>query len=92
MSNVTKLSTKANVPELKRPAHSVPADDLIAAGKRLRDTVSRADQGVWKRHKDRADPLELLHASDAGRQPELNPIRYGRMLQTPFTFYRGSAG
>ena len=92
MSNVTKLPTKANLPELKRPAHSVPADDLIAAGKRLRDTVSRASQGVWKRHKDRADPLKLLHASDAGRQPELSPIRYGRMLQTPFTFYRGSAG
>ena len=92
MSTVTKLPTKpANVPEIRRPAHSVPADDLVAAGKRLRDTVPRASQGVWKRHKDRADPLEILHASDAGRMPELLPIRYGRMLQTPFTFYRGSA-
>jgi uncharacterized protein (DUF2252 family) len=69
----------------------VPADDLVAAGKRLREMVPRAIQGVWKRHKDRADPLEILHASDAGRMPELLPIRYGRMLQTPFTFYRGSA-
>jgi|FEC22Drversion2_1045045.scaffolds.fasta_scaffold00379_3 uncharacterized protein (DUF2252 family) len=91
-SNVTRLQTSREVPETKRPAHSVPADDLIAAGKRLRDTVPRASQGVWKRAKDRADPLELLHASDAGRMPELTPIRYGRMLQTPFTFYRGSAG
>ena len=91
MSNVTKLPTKARVPELDRPAHSVPADDLVAAGKRLRDTVPRASQALWKRHKDRADPLDLLHASDAGRQPGLAPIRYGRMLQTPFTFYRGSA-
>jgi uncharacterized protein (DUF2252 family) len=70
----------------------VPASDLIAAGKRLRDTVPRASQGVWKRHKDRTDPLELLQASDIGRVPELIPIRYGRMLQSPFTFYRGSAG
>ena len=92
MSNVTRLSTKSDVPETKRPTHSVPADDLIAAGKRLRDTVPRASQGVWKRHKDRADPLEILQASDAGRVPELIPIRYGRMLQTPFTFYRGAAG
>lgn len=92
MTNVTKLPARTDVPETKRPAHSVPADDLVAAGKRLRDTVPRASQGVWKRHKDRADPLELLHASDAGRVPELIPIRYGRMLQTPFTFYRGSAG
>jgi uncharacterized protein (DUF2252 family) len=92
MTNVTRLPTKAEIPETRRPAHSVPADDLVAAGKRLRDTVPRANQGVWKRHKDRADPIELLHASDEGRMPELTPIRYGRMLQTPFTFYRGSAG
>ena len=79
------------MPETKRPAHSVPADDLVAAGKRLRDTVPRSSLGVWKRRKERDDPLELLHASDAGRIPELIPIRYGRMLQTPFTFYRGAA-
>ena len=91
MSNVIKLAAKADVPETKRPVHSVPADDLVAAGKRLRDSVPRSNQGVWKRSKDRADPLEILHASDSGRVPELVPIRYGRMLQTPFTFYRGSA-
>jgi uncharacterized protein (DUF2252 family) len=79
------------VPETERPAHSVPADDLLAAGKGLRDTVPRSSQAVWKRSKDRADPLEILRASDAGRVPELIPIRYGRMLQSPFTFYRGSA-
>ena len=79
------------MPETRRPAHSVPADDLLAAGKRLRDTVTRSSQGVWKRPKDRPDPLEILRASDAGRVPELIPIRYGRMLQSPFTFYRGSA-
>jgi len=91
MSNVTRLPIPSEVPETRRPAHSVPADDLIAAGKRLRDTVPRASQGVWKRSKDRRDPLEILHASDEGRMPELVPIRYGRMLQTLFTFYRGSA-
>lgn len=92
MSNVTRLPTKTGVPEAERPVHSVPADDLVAAGKRLRDTVSRASQGVWKRHKDRPDPLELLQASDVGRVPELIPIKYGRMLKSPFTFYRGAAG
>ena len=93
MSNVVDLPPRAElVPEIKRPPHSVPADDLIAAGKRLRDTVPRASQGVWKRHKDRPEPLELLQASDPDRVPQLIPIRYGRMLQSPFTFYRGSAG
>ena len=91
MSNVAKLHASAGVPELRRPAHSVPAGELMAAGKRLRDTVPRASQGLWKRHKDRADPLVILQASDAGRQVELLPIRYGRMLQSPFTYYRGSA-
>ena len=64
MTNVTKLRAKPTVPELERPVHSVPADDLVAAGKRLRDTVPRASQGEWKRPKDRRDPLEILQASD----------------------------
>ncbi|WP_295144952.1 DUF2252 domain-containing protein [uncultured Reyranella sp.] len=91
MTNVTKLRAKPPVPELERPVHSVPADDLVAAGKRLRDMVPRARQGEWKRPMDRRDPLEILQASDEGRQTDLLPIRYGRMLQSPFTFYRGSA-
>ena len=91
MTNVTKLHARPPVPELDRPAHSVPADDLVAAGKRLRDMVPRASQGAWKRPKDRRDPLEILQASDEGRQIGLLPIRYGRMLQSPFTFYRGAA-
>lgn len=91
MTNVTRLPPRASVPETKRPAHSVPADDLVAAGKRLRDTVPRTSQGMWKRAKDRPDPITQLQASNSGRMPELIPIRYGRMLQTPFTFFRGSA-
>ncbi len=40
----------------------------------------------------RKDPITILRAADATRQPHLLPLRYGRMLQTPFTFYRVSAG
>jgi uncharacterized protein (DUF2252 family) len=40
---------------------------------------------------DRADPIELLEAQAQTRVPELVPIRYGRMLVSPFTFYRGAA-
>ena len=39
----------------------------------------------------RADPVELLERQAASRVPELVPIRYGRMLVSPFTFYRGAA-
>ncbi len=91
MTNVAKLPTETRLPETERPAHSVPTDDLVAAGKRVRDKIPRAAQGIWKRHKDRADPLAILRVSDEGRMQELVPIRYGRMLETPFTYYRGSA-
>jgi uncharacterized protein (DUF2252 family) len=67
-------------------------DDRRAAGKALRDTVRRRDHAAWRAHAGRTDPLSILRAADKNRQQDLVPLRYGRMLQTPFTFYRGSAG
>jgi uncharacterized protein (DUF2252 family) len=67
------------------------AEQLLAAGKHLREKVTRKSQGAWKAAKGRRNPLEILAASDAERISELVPIRYGRMLQSPFTFYRGAA-
>jgi uncharacterized protein (DUF2252 family) len=66
--------------------------DRKAHGKRLRDTVRRDAHTGWRAPADRADPIGILRAADATRQPDLVPLRYGRMLQSPFTFYRGSAG
>jgi uncharacterized protein (DUF2252 family) len=57
----------------------------------MRDAVPRQAQASWKRPTDRFDPIALLQQSDPDRLPELVPIRYGRMLQSPFAFYRGSA-
>src|SRR5215471_19038166 len=68
-----------------------PADRRVH-GKRLRDTAPRDAHAAWRARPDRADPLGILRAADATRQPDLVPLRYGRMLQSPFTFYRGSAG
>jgi uncharacterized protein (DUF2252 family) len=90
MSSVRKLAPATDVPE-PPSRFFVPSEDLLAAGKKLRDTVSRESQGVWKRPRHRVSPLKVLHASDSGRLPELIPIRYGRMLQSPFTFFRGAA-
>lgn len=58
----------------------------------MRDKVSRAEHGEWRRSETRPDPIQVLRASDEGRLPELAPIRYGRMLASPFAFYRGAAG
>jgi uncharacterized protein (DUF2252 family) len=72
-------------------AELIPVEDLLAAGKKLRDKIPRTAQSEWKKGRLREDPVKILRADDAGRMPELLPIRYGRMLQSPFTFYRGSA-
>jgi uncharacterized protein (DUF2252 family) len=74
-----------------RPSPMPPAERR-AMGKKLRDTVPRDAHATWRAHAGRTDPLAILHAADVTRQPDLVPLRYGRMLQTPFTFYRGSAG
>jgi hypothetical protein len=66
--------------------------DRRAHGKRLRGAVPRAAHDEWRALSDRADPIGILRAADATRQPDLVPLRYGRMLPSPFTFYRGSAG
>lgn len=61
------------------------------AGKVLRNNVSRASHAGWDPPPDRRDPIDVLIESSEGRIPKLIPIRYARMLQTPFTFYRGAA-
>jgi uncharacterized protein (DUF2252 family) len=65
--------------------------ELRASGKSLRDSCPRNSHAVWKAPDNRPDPLQLMEQSNKGRIPELVPIRHGRMLRTPFTFYRGAA-
>jgi uncharacterized protein (DUF2252 family) len=65
--------------------------ERIARGKAARDEVPRAGHAVFEPLSSRADPVELLERQAETRVPELVPIRYGRMLVSPFTFYRGAA-
>lgn len=65
--------------------------ELYAMGKELRTNCPRTSHSAWRPPNNRPDPLELLERSNQGRLAELIPIRYGRMLQSPFTFYRGAA-
>jgi uncharacterized protein (DUF2252 family) len=66
-------------------------DELYAIGKSLRDKCPRASHAAYQRSADRPDPIVLLEESNKGRIPELIPVRYGRMLVSPFTWYRGAA-
>jgi len=57
----------------------VPAERK-AAGKRRRDTVARNEHAAWRARPDRADPIGILRAADATRQPDLVPLRYGAAI------------
>ncbi len=65
--------------------------ERAARGKATRAEVSRASHANWEPALHRPDPVELLEEQATTRVPELVPIRYGRMLVSPFTFYRGAA-
>jgi uncharacterized protein (DUF2252 family) len=60
-------------------------------GRAARASVPRSAHGDWAPAPDRPDPVAVLQAQAATRVQELIPIRYGRMLVSPFTFYRGAA-
>ncbi|HEV2970412.1 MAG TPA: DUF2252 domain-containing protein [Pirellulales bacterium] len=65
--------------------------ERLAQGKALRQRVPRTSHAQWSKSPDRPDPIEMLEQTSVGRLPELVPIRYGRMVRSPFTFLRGSA-
>lgn len=65
--------------------------ERIQAGKALRRRLPREQQGQGPAPGEPRDPIALLEASNQDRLPELIPIRYGRMLRSPFTFLRGAA-
>ena len=70
--------------------HFTPAE-RIARGKAARGELPRSAHAAWEPGPGRADPVALLEEQAQTRLPELGPIRYGRMLVSPFTFFRGAA-
>ncbi len=62
-----------------------------AKGKAARAQTPRSSHGEWQAKGDREDPVAILQGQAESRVEELVPIRYGRMLVSPFTFYRGAA-
>ncbi len=70
--------------------HLTPAE-RVARGRAARTEVPRSSHAVFAPGAQRPDPVELLERQARSRVPELVPIRYGRMLSSPFAFYRGAA-
>jgi uncharacterized protein (DUF2252 family) len=73
-----------------RYEHRTP-EERAAAGKAARDGAPRSSHAEWAPAADRPDPVELLEGQAASRVGQLVPLRYARMLVSPFTFYRGAA-
>jgi uncharacterized protein (DUF2252 family) len=75
---------------VRRIAHP-SVDDRKAKGLQARDRVPLSSHTKWKPAADRPDPVALLEKQDFTREPDLVPVRHGRMMVSPFTFYRGAA-
>src|SRR5271167_186792 len=82
-------SSKKIADQFTAPRPSVA--DREDAGKRLRSTVPRADLAGHQLPKNRKDPVAILEAQAKTRLQELIPVRYARMLMSPFAFLRGTA-
>ena len=96
MSTATRDRTSDEKPVRRRRSAAAKIQHLsleerAARGKAARAEVPRRVHADWEPPPHRPDPVILLGEQDQTRVPELVPIRYGRMLVSPFTFYRGAA-
>jgi uncharacterized protein (DUF2252 family) len=73
------------------PGTSLNYQQRHERGRAARRLVPRGGHAEWAPAPDRPDPVELLEAQARNRIQELLPIRYGRMMASPFAFLRGSA-
>src|ERR1700759_4331421 len=79
-------------PGILAPPHEVftPAE-WRAGGRERRSSVSRSSHAQWAPPADRPDPVAVLEEQARTRVADLIPIRYGRMLASPFSYFRGAA-
>jgi uncharacterized protein (DUF2252 family) len=87
----TVVSISKARPNAREDSLGPTVKERMTAGRALRERVPRTSHAKWAPAPDRPDPVTLLKESDRGRLSELLPIRYGRMRQSPFAFYRGAA-
>jgi uncharacterized protein (DUF2252 family) len=85
-----KASEKGQLP-LPEQTYTQSVSQRQATAKQLRRDCPRKSLAGWHMPKKRPDPIDILIANSEGRVPHLVPIRYGRMMASPFAFYRGAA-
>jgi uncharacterized protein (DUF2252 family) len=84
------VKTKTEPMAVKRVAHP-SVEDRRARGLEARDNAPPSSHTEWAPASDRPDPVGLLEEQNVTREPDLVPVRHGRMVVSPFTFYRGAA-
>src|SRR5436305_5726554 len=91
----TAVKSKKRTNPTKRPRGMLDLPKVVetrmAEGRAEREAVPLEAHGEWAAADGRPDPIGILEEQNATRVPELVPIRHGRMIVSPFTFYRGSA-
>jgi len=87
---VKAAAPKVAAPRIRRISHP-SLDERLAKGRTARDRTPPASHAGWSPAADRPDPVGLLVQQDRTREQDLVPVRHGRMMVSPFTFYRGAA-
>ena len=75
----------------QRKVEHPSVEDRKARGKGSPEQTPLSSHAGWEPAADRPDPVALLEEQNATREADLVPVRHGRMLVSPFTFYRGAA-
>jgi uncharacterized protein (DUF2252 family) len=79
-------------PGVLAPPHELlTPDEWRQRGREQRKVACRSSHGQWEPPPDRPDPIDVLEEQARTRVPDLVPIRYGRMLASPFAYFRGAA-
>ena len=84
------MAVKEAAPSSRRINH-LSLDERLDQGRTARDRTPPSSHAGWSPAADRPDPVGLLEEQDRTREPDLVPVRHGRMMVSPFTFYRGAA-
>jgi uncharacterized protein (DUF2252 family) len=84
------MAVKEATPRIRQIRHP-SLDERLSQGLTARDRTPPSSHAGWRPAVDRPDPVGLLEQQDRTREPDLVPVRHGRMMVSPFTFYRGAA-
>jgi uncharacterized protein (DUF2252 family) len=88
-ADIRRIRRRQAIPDL--PLAGLTSPQRAARGKAARSAVPRESHAMFEPPGDRPDPVALLDGQAASRVPGLVPVRYGRMLVSPFSYFRGAA-